>query len=397
MSSFGFPPKLSERANVVESLKLTNFQAHADLSLDLRSPITTIIGPSDTGKSAILRALRWLMVNRPLGGAFLRNGARNVRVEAVIDGVPIIRALNGSTNLYQIGDAQYKAFQRDVPEDLAKFLLVAESLNFQGQHDAPFWFCESPAEVSRQLNQIVNLELIDRTMSKLDSLLRSSRVVVGERTEKLQAARTERKRLRFVPALEEGLKNLKLFSKERDSAEAGVLFLSDLCEKTIHLRRTVRQLQSAIEQGEATEAAGKNLEKMSQEKRNLADLLETAEENYQTANMKLPAVEELEKKAAAVTRLTKERAVLSTLLEAAEGLAKTANMELPDLGNIEKLAQSLTQTRIRTQALRQLLDCLETAESEIRTAQASLKKTEAEFFKVSGGRCPLCQSPLPKS
>lgn len=43
-------------------LRIQNFQAHKDTTIEF-DRITTIVGPSDTGKSAVLRAFKWVEKN----------------------------------------------------------------------------------------------------------------------------------------------------------------------------------------------------------------------------------------------------------------------------------------------------------------------------------------------
>lgn len=54
-------------------LRIQNFQAHKDTTIEF-DRITTIVGPSDIGKSAVLRALKWVAKNEPNGTSFVRDG-----------------------------------------------------------------------------------------------------------------------------------------------------------------------------------------------------------------------------------------------------------------------------------------------------------------------------------
>lgn len=54
-------------------LRIQNFQAHKDTTIEFDC-ITTIVGPSDIGKSAVLRALKWVAKNEPKGTSFVRDG-----------------------------------------------------------------------------------------------------------------------------------------------------------------------------------------------------------------------------------------------------------------------------------------------------------------------------------
>lgn len=54
-------------------LRIQNFQAHKDTTIEF-DRIATIVGPSDIGKSAVLRALKWVAKNEPKGISFVRDG-----------------------------------------------------------------------------------------------------------------------------------------------------------------------------------------------------------------------------------------------------------------------------------------------------------------------------------
>ena len=65
---------------ILKSIKLINFQTHQEVKLDLSPTITTIKGPTDSGKSSVLRALRWVCLNDIPGDEFIREGATCARV-----------------------------------------------------------------------------------------------------------------------------------------------------------------------------------------------------------------------------------------------------------------------------------------------------------------------------
>lgn len=166
----------------VEQLRLKNFQCHEKVSVKLDPEITTIMGPSDSGKSALLRSLRWLALNRPRGDGFVRHGTKEAAVRIRVDGKTVERR-KGTANLYKAGKEIYRAFASDVPEPVENLLGLRE-VNFAGQHDPPFWFNLTAGEVAKELNRIVDLELIDKVNGELASRLRkvkSKQEVVEER------------------------------------------------------------------------------------------------------------------------------------------------------------------------------------------------------------------------
>lgn len=182
---------------MLKSLTIRNFRLHKKITIDLDPHITTIVGKSYAGKSTIIRALKWLCLNKPAGMSVLRWGSKQARVSLNVDEHKITRIRSKSKNLYKLDDHKYEAFGNDVPNDVTKILNVTE-INFQGQHHLPFWFGETAGEVSRRLNGIVNLSLIDTTLSKMSSMLHESRTRVEMAKEQLDFNRKRKRELAFV-------------------------------------------------------------------------------------------------------------------------------------------------------------------------------------------------------
>lgn len=91
--------------NPITKLTIENFQSHQKtvIYLATNGQLTVITGPSDSGKTVILRALRWLLYNEPQGTDFIRVGASFARVTAEFaSGHTVIRERTKATNRYKI-------------------------------------------------------------------------------------------------------------------------------------------------------------------------------------------------------------------------------------------------------------------------------------------------------
>lgn len=148
---------------MIEKLRLQNFQKHTDAKLKL-GRVTCVVGESDRGKSSIIRAIRWLMLNQPAGDSVRKHDTKQTTVTAWIDGKRVERG-KGRENVYRLEKAEYKAFGNKVPEGIATFLNVGDE-NFQCQHDSPFLLHLSSGQISRSLNSVVDLEAIDETQQR---------------------------------------------------------------------------------------------------------------------------------------------------------------------------------------------------------------------------------------
>ena len=148
---------------MIERLELTNFQAHADRVVELDT-ITTIVGDSDRGKSAILRALVWVLTNKPSGDSFVQRGKDTASVVVHVDGHTITRTKGKAGNEYTLDGEEFKAFGNNVPEPVAQVARVPQEAVAR-QMDPPFWVGLSGGHLADALNGTTGIELAT-TISK---------------------------------------------------------------------------------------------------------------------------------------------------------------------------------------------------------------------------------------
>src|SRR6185503_10180498 len=111
----------------LESLKLENFQCHGSTTISFSPTITTIKGPSDVGKSSILRALGWICLNNIPGEEFIKEGEKETGVTLDIstgkgEDWKIVRIRGKHTNTYELDGEEFKAFGTSVPQPIADLL-----------------------------------------------------------------------------------------------------------------------------------------------------------------------------------------------------------------------------------------------------------------------------------
>ena len=165
-----------------KTLTVRNFQRHKKRTLEFSNTITTLVGSTDSGKSSLLRALRWICLNDFVGSDFIREGAVATGVylhfrHAKKDHV-LVRKKGERLNTYELDEKEFKSFATNVPEDVV-YALQLNKINFQGQHDAPFWFTETAGEVSRRLNAVVDLSVIDTVLSTSARILRDAEITLN--------------------------------------------------------------------------------------------------------------------------------------------------------------------------------------------------------------------------
>lgn len=337
-------------------LRLRNFQGHAWKEIPLDPHITVLAGPSDAGKSAVLRALTWLALNTPAGDDFLRWGARGVRVEIEVDGHLVGRKRGGRDNVYTLDGATYAAVGAGkVPDDIARLLRLTP-LNFQGQLDPPFWFTLTAGEVSRQLNSIVRLDLIDSTLTTLASDLRRQRAALELCQERQAQAQARADALGWVDTASEALDALEAIQTRKNGVCARSQSLADCRDRLLALAERQRPTERALHSG--------------QEALNLAGQL---------------------------SRACAARDSLRRLLEQHATATELASTCVPHdaLALLEELSGRLLQLRQRQQSLEKLLDRLDTAQETLCATTQALNDQNQALSTAAGAACPLCGSPSP--
>lgn len=153
---------------MIEKIQLHNFQIHKDISIDC-GQITTLIGSSDSGKSAVIRALNWVLFNKGSASSFLRRGAKTVAVQLTIDGQTVVRT--SKNNAYKLNGDIDSTVGRTVPSRIEKLFNVISD-NVQCQHDSLYWFNTTGAGVASNLNKVVDLTLLETWVKDAQALVR---------------------------------------------------------------------------------------------------------------------------------------------------------------------------------------------------------------------------------
>jgi DNA repair exonuclease SbcCD ATPase subunit len=151
-------------------IRLQNFQAHKDSTLDLHPGVNVITGPSDQGKSSVLRALGWVLFNNLRGDGYRREGAPKgepVWVKVTTPEGDITRSRKGNTNTYDVNGTPFAAVGTNVPEQVEDMLHVSPYC-MQKQGEGPFMLDSPPGEVAKAINALAGFE-IDGVFTALNS------------------------------------------------------------------------------------------------------------------------------------------------------------------------------------------------------------------------------------
>lgn len=347
---------------MIKRLCIENFQSHYESGFTFSEGVNAIIGESDQGKSSVLRALNWLINNRPLGESFRSHWAKeenkNTIVSIVLDDNIVIQRIKGNKdNLYHLTDKtqkEFKALGSEVPVDIQKALNFSE-LNIQKQLDAPFLLSESPGEIARFLNQIVNIDNIDASLKKIDSSIRKNKAETIFNEKELKVTEEELKEYEWVLEAEEEFKKIQ---KQNTTWEK-------LSDKLIDLSNLIYQFEE-IEEVEYD--------------------IKKAEKEFSLIQKQLVAFDDL----------FQEREVLSILIDKFE--KENSKIEYDVRAAEKEFVQiQIQKDRIdwdRYAALDNLIRKIEVKYESVTDLKIEIGKSEKRLKQIMPNTCPICGSPI---
>ena len=227
---------------MIRSIRLSNFQSHKETVLELVPGITAIVGESDSGKTAIIRALNWLVTNRPSGVAFQRHGTKETEVGLTTDDGELVRYRTAKGNGYRINGIDLSAIRTDVPEEVTKFLGIDSDLNMQGQLDAPFLLSMSPGEVAQTLNRIAHLDDIDMALFNVAKRLRDKGAELKAAQSQQAALEEQYQQFVYLDRMESDVAELEQVDRALEETGLKEIRLRGLMEELVKVRSDMDML-----------------------------------------------------------------------------------------------------------------------------------------------------------
>jgi len=225
---------------MIKQLIIHNFQSHADTVLDLDLGVNLITGQSDSGKTAIIRALKWLATNRPLGDGFRSWGSKDATsVSVILDDESLLTHRPSKYTLTKnLEVSEWNAVGTGVPETVQQTLNISD-LSWQSQMDPPFLLSDSPGEVARTLNEVADLDKIDSTLVNINRMARDNRTQL---TAEVQHGRELELQLSEFRNLDDWLARADQLAEQKRKADA----LDSLAESGMEVLDEYKQVKARI-------------------------------------------------------------------------------------------------------------------------------------------------------
>jgi len=226
---------------MIKKLEIQNFQSHKNTELTLAPGVNVIVGATDSGKTAIIRALRWLIWNRPSGEAFRSNWGGDTVVDIEADNHHWSR-LKGKQNHYHYNGGTFAAFGAGVPEEVSKSLNI-DDINLQMQLDSPFLISASAGETASYFNRIAHLDQIDIGLKNIQGWIRKLSMRHDEDADRISDLQETHKHYDYIPKFEARLEVLESIQGEKIHQVSMLQKLSSVLNELVGLEKELVRVQ----------------------------------------------------------------------------------------------------------------------------------------------------------
>ena len=281
---------------MINKLRIINYQSWKDSIFEFTKGINVIIGSSDAGKSAIIRAIRKLVFNRPLGDSFIRKGAKECIIEMETDNGRAKRVI-GEDSYYKINDSMYRSVGTDVPDTIDDVLCISD-INLQRQLDKHFLVLGTGGEIASKLNEVLKINEIDSSITYCAKRIKS----FDKEAALLQNQyKVKKEELEKYDGLDELIKEINDWQKgvlERESVRTRLDNVHYLIVDILEVDDKIEELKGldiVIELAKDVEKLADNWDKMQNKKQKIVQIrYELNNGNKELNGLKeLPAIENL--------------------------------------------------------------------------------------------------------
>ena len=390
------------------SVSIKDFQIIQSASLTFKPGLNCIIGQSNNGKSAILKAVKSAIYNKP-GTTSVRLGASSYAVGIQANGHTVIFQ-KGANSKYKVDNTVIEKIGRTQIDEVANALNIRdlnlngvnEEINFLDQMEKPFLLDRSETDLFRFIvdtGKDVNITTALRTLSQdrqqitkdittMDGRIKQVEETLELQKQNLQGSETKLETYNKVIDLGPRITRVKELTSLKST-------LNDLTESIKSCSDTKGKLDSVLNIVEP-----------------MVERINSVSKKQEVINILVSGIskaskdkEELEKKNKTISKIDVSK--LSDIYSKYEELdkisssIKTINSDLGKYKNIKypEFSTEFNSTVEKYKTISSILGSLKLTNMQLNESKSSLDTTISELTKAkeevnSYGVCPMCGKPL---
>lgn len=394
---------------MIKSVVIKNFQSHKDTTIEFDPGVNVIKGSSSNGKSSILRALGYVINNKPIGMRHISYWAKHkktitdeCRVTINFDDCSVAR-IRGDINGYQIDDGKpLEAIESGVPQQVTDACRISE-INIQKQLDAPFLLSSSSGQISQFFNRIMKLEDADEYQSAIESKRRKCNSDIKQVEEQIPILTASLNEFNWIAEAEVLLKELAEMDDNLQALNASINLLKKYSKDITDFTERVNASIFYKEAESILEMVANSIDKIQSVKKEKTSLTSIVDkitalqdsifsEDTLTSASKYIAEIDTWKQSFQVQKT--ELAYMQEIVDKIQELSSTridpAIIDTDLIDSIDKTIDKADGIVAEIKAIKKSIDAIKNGEYERNKCISDLTKAEAEMPEV----CPLCGKEL---
>lgn len=228
---------------MIKSVTIKNFLSHKKTRIRFAKGLNVICGKSEAGKSAIGRAINWVVNNRPLGNTYHSHWSSNTSVSLKTNNNVVKRVKTKTKNNYYLNGDKFTAFGSKIPDEINKALRISE-INIQRQFTLPFLFSLSNGEISRYINKLANIESIDGYISGINKILSDEKREIEQERETYKSLKKEVLSFEWVHNAERDLDILEGVKNKTKKQKSKIVKINNLINEIETENKKLSQIKS---------------------------------------------------------------------------------------------------------------------------------------------------------
>ena len=368
----------------INKIILKNFQKHSYLELDFTDSINVITGESNAGKTAIKRAIAFVLFGSSVSiKDLIKEGSNETSVTLFLDnGFEVEKIRSSSVNRYILRkDGEEKVFDsvgKDIPEEVQKVIQVKPidiendsiNLNIAEQIALPFLLDKSPSFRAKLFNKLTGNEAMDilfKSCNK-ESLSINKEIKSTEESLATQEQQIDEYILKHKNSKEKLLKVKEMYEKVKEQ---------------VKVYESLKEIKIKID---------KNKEDLEFISFKISKIKIIDVKNIDNLKEKIQCLKEIKE---VYFKLEVNKKQLKTVKEETSKI-KVCDVDLEiiekkiiDLGNLNTLKDKFKDLKLKR----------DLAEKKIKESENSLNILEKELHEVwekCGDKCPLCKQEIKK-
>lgn len=251
---------------MIQRVEVRNFQSLSHVELE-PGAFTVVEGPSSSGKSALMRALRTLTSNRR-GIEFLTHGERTTTISVKTERgtVSLTRGRAASDNSYTVipndpghplaPQRTYTKLGGETPPEVSEFLGIEakDPINYAGQFDKPYLLDDSAGEVARTLGALTNVNVIFEAARESNRRKLAHSSTLRTKADDLEAIQQKIPEYRGLKAQDQALTRAEALIAQARETEKQIARLTEALEQQEIAEQLITRLEPIASRTVPTDA-----------------------------------------------------------------------------------------------------------------------------------------------